>query len=84
VLNKFDFGDGMARYELSENHRGKVHHHHLVCQRCGKIIEYSDLIDDERVLFERLKKILSKKYGFEIKGHILHFYGICSSCKDNL
>ncbi|MBP7796020.1 MAG: transcriptional repressor [Elusimicrobiales bacterium] len=82
VLNKFDFGDGKAKYELSDSHNGKMHHHHLVCNRCGKIVEYSDLIDDEKILFDKLQNILSKKYGFDIKGHTLHFYGLCPKCKN--
>ena len=34
VVQKFDFGDGKARYELTKNPQKKEHHHHLVCMLC--------------------------------------------------
>lgn len=79
-LNKFDFGDGRARYELIELSE-QEHHHHLVCTKCKRIINYSDFVDEELEFLERAEKGLSKKYNFEIKNHIIQFYGICDKCK---
>jgi len=45
LVFKFDFGDGRARYELSEGPKGARHHHHLVCTDCGRAIDYTDFID---------------------------------------
>lgn len=81
LIYKFDFGDGRARYELIEGPKGKEHHHHLVCTECGRVIDYTDFIDDELELLKRTEKELSKKYNFEIKGHLIQFYGLCESCR---
>jgi Fur family ferric uptake transcriptional regulator len=78
---KFDFGDGRARYELSESPKGIGHHHHLVCSGCGRIIDYTDFIDEEVELLKRTEKGLSKKYNFKITSHMLQFHGRCGKCK---
>ena len=81
LVLKFDFGDGRARYELSEDPKGVRHHHHLICTRCGRVIDYTDFIDDEMELLNQTEKGLSEKYGFKITNHLMQFYGICSECR---
>ncbi|MDP8212443.1 MAG: transcriptional repressor, partial [Candidatus Zapsychrus exili] len=78
---KFDFGDGRARYELSEGPKGARHHHHLVCTSCGRVVDYTDFIDEEVELLNQTEKGLSKKYDFKITNHLIQFYGLCSECK---
>jgi len=79
VIQKFDFGDGKARYELMIDDKSP-HHHHLVCTVCGKVIDYTDFTDEEKELIERTEKALSEKYKFKIKNHIIQFYGVCNEC----
>lgn len=81
LVNKFDFGDGRARYELEIGVENKEHHHHLVCMVCRRVIDYTDFIDDEVELLTKTEKGLSKKYNFKIKKHIIQFYGICDKCR---
>jgi Fur family ferric uptake transcriptional regulator len=81
LVHKFKFGDGRARYELSEYPKGKEHHHHLVCTGCGKIVNYSDFIEEERKFIKITEDGLSKKFGFKITKHIVHFYGLCNKCQ---
>jgi len=81
LVFKFDFGDGRARYELSEGPKGTRHHHHLVCTKCGRVIDYTDFIDDEIELLSRTEKGLSKKFNFKINNHLIQFYGLCDKCK---
>jgi Fur family ferric uptake transcriptional regulator len=81
IVFKFDFGDGRARYELSENPKGIGHHHHLVCTGCSRIIDYTDFINEEIELLKRTEKELSKKYKFKITNHMIQFYGLCEKCK---
>jgi Fur family ferric uptake transcriptional regulator len=78
LINKFEFGDGQSRYELAWDY--KEHHHHLVCQGCGKIIDYNDFIDDEVKFFDKIQESLSKKYRFNIDSHEVYFYGKCDAC----
>ncbi|MCK9554849.1 transcriptional repressor [bacterium] len=81
LVFKFDFGDGRARYELVEGPNKEVaHHHHLVCTNCKRVIDYTDFIEDEIELLTKTEKGLSKKYNFDIKNHVIQFYGICGNC----
>ncbi|MFH1714979.1 MAG: transcriptional repressor [Elusimicrobiota bacterium] len=82
MLQKFDFGDGRARYEIVDAADGKNHHHHLVCTECKRIIDYKDFIDEEVELLTKTEKGLSKKYKFEIKNHLIQFSGVCSECRN--
>ena len=82
LVFKSDFGDGRARYELAEGPKGINHHHHLVCTNCGRVIDYTDFIDDEVELLRRTEKGLSMKYDFKITNHLIQFYGLCDKCKD--
>ena len=81
LVFKFDFGDGRARYELSEGPKGARHHHHLVCTGCGRVVDYTDFIDEEVELLNQTEKGLSKKYNFEIMNHLIQFYGLCENCR---
>ena len=81
VVFKFDFGDGRARYELSKGPKSVLHHHHLVCTNCARVIDYTDFIDDETELLQRIEKGLSKKYNFKITSHLIQFYGLCDKCR---
>lgn len=80
IVFKFDFGDGRARYELSEGPKNIGHHHHLVCTGCGRIIDYTDFVDEEIELLKRTERGLSRKYNFKITNHLIQFYGLCDRC----
>ncbi|MFH1729622.1 MAG: transcriptional repressor [Pseudomonadota bacterium] len=81
VVFRFDFGDNRARYELIEKEKGMGHHHHLVCSKCSAIIDYNDFLAEEVKFLEDIESGLSKKYNFEIKNHLIQFYGLCENCK---
>lgn len=59
------------RYE--HHHLGR-HHDHLICTKCGKIIEFRN----ENV--ERLQIKIANELGFHILQHKMEIYGICSEC----
>ncbi len=80
LVYKYDFGDGRARYELSEGPKGAKHHHHLICTKCNRVIDYTDFIDEEVELLNQTEKGLSKKYDFKITNHLIQFYGLCNAC----
>jgi Fur family ferric uptake transcriptional regulator len=80
LVYKFDFGDGRARYELAEGPKGPHHHHHLICTKCNRIINYTDFIDEEMELLKQTEKGLSKKYDFTITNHLIQFFGLCKEC----
>ncbi|MCX7991195.1 MAG: transcriptional repressor [Proteobacteria bacterium] len=65
------FGDGQARFEPSKQ---TSHHDHLICEKCGKILEFYDSN------LEKIQEEISKKFGFTIKRHDLQIYGLCKKC----
>ena len=65
------FGDGQTRYELSS---GEEHHDHLICTRCGVIVEFEN---DE---IESLQDAVAKAHGFVIETHRLEIFGTCPKC----
>ena len=75
VLVKIDFGDGCARYELNTADPTVHHHHHLICVKCKKVIEFED------DLLEDLEATISKKSGFQILNHEVQFFGYCKDCQ---
>lgn len=80
MIYKIEFGDGRARYELSEKTGDKEHHHHVVCTQCGKIINYNDFSETEVQAICGLQKELEKKYRFCIQHHSVQYYGTCYTC----
>ena len=71
IAREIHFGDGQTRYE--HLHAGE-HHDHLVCTRCGAIMEF------ENETIEKLQAEVAKNHGFTILTHKLELYGICSKC----
>jgi Fur family ferric uptake transcriptional regulator len=65
------FRDGEARYESSEGH----HHDHLICEGCGKIVEF------EEARIEKLQAEVAERLGFELSGHKMELYGRCANCR---
>jgi len=59
------------RYE--HHHLGK-HHDHLICTKCGKIVEFKN---DE---MERLQLKIAAEQGFHMLQHKMEIYGLCSEC----
>jgi Fur family ferric uptake transcriptional regulator len=81
LVCKFDFGDGRARYELCEGPDRTRHHHHLVCTKCKRVIDYTDFIQEEIDLLKRAKEGLSQKFSFKITDHVVQFHGLCDKCQ---
>lgn len=66
------FADGETRYEPTS---GGTHHDHLICQRCGKIIEFEDKA------IETLQNGIAERYRFKIFHHRMELYGLCPDCE---
>jgi len=82
MVQKYDFGEGKARYELTSNPLKREHHHHLVCIKCKTVIDYTNFMNEEIELMKKTEKALSKKHRFQIMHHNIHFYGLCNHCRD--
>jgi Fur family ferric uptake transcriptional regulator len=77
-VTKICIGDGQIRYEFKKE---DDHHHHLICTKCGKIINYSEFVDEELLLVRKTEEKLAKKYDFKIQDHNIEYFGICEKCK---
>ncbi|MFY9213818.1 MAG: Fur family transcriptional regulator [Tissierellaceae bacterium] len=74
IVYKVNFDDGFSRYELNHG-TGDHHHHHLICLKCGKVLEVKlDLLDS-------LEREIEKDGQFSIVDHNVKFYGFCKECK---
>lgn len=80
IITKLTLGDGQSRYEFKSGEK-EEHHHHLVCTNCGKIIDYSEFLDEELRLVRKTEERLAKKYEFKILDHNIEFLGLCEKCK---
>ena len=80
IVTKLAIGDGQSRYEFKSKEKDE-HHHHLICTNCGKIINYSEFLDEELGLVKKTEERLAKKYNFIIQDHNIEFLGICEKCK---
>jgi Fur family ferric uptake transcriptional regulator len=67
-----NFGDGQTRYEAAV---GRDHHDHLICTRCGQIIEF----ENDRI--EQLQDAVAKSHGFKVLSHKMELYGLCVACQ---
>lgn len=71
MVYEIDLGEGRIRYHAE----GSGHHHHLVCQTCGKVI------DIEEATLSSLKDILFRDYGFSADLRHVGIFGLCGNCR---
>lgn len=73
LIQKNQFNDNQSSYEIK-----KQHHDHLICTKCGKIIEFMN--DD----LEALQEKISDKYQFRLDSHVMTLFGVCrdGNCQD--
>ncbi len=64
------FDDGITRYEIPHEH-----HDHLICTRCGKIVEF------ECRMIETAQDEIAARYGFDLLRHRHELYGHCPECQ---
>ena len=72
LARETDFGGSIRRFEHKYKHQ---HHDHLVCLKCGRIIE---VMSPE---IEKLQENLAKKHRFKAVRHRMEIFGLCKNCK---
>ena len=72
LVQRVDFGEGTARYEAA--YGTGEHHHHLVCQDCGKVEAFAD---DE---LEAVLHKVERRTGYSGAGHAVVRRGACRDC----
>jgi Fur family transcriptional regulator, ferric uptake regulator len=74
MVKRFDFGDGVARFELvGEGDDG--HHHHLICTHCAEVVEIGECFPTE------IEQRIANQNGFRSVTHRLEFFGVCPACQ---
>jgi len=70
LVTEIALGDGCVRFHPAE----KGHHHHLVCQKCSKVI------DLPASALDSLEEILLHDYQFKADLKHTAVFGLCSNC----
>lgn len=76
LLRRIEFGQGYFRYERAESQDTADHHHHLVCENCGRIEDFHGCAD-----LAPLTERVATESGFSIARHQLELYGTCAACQ---
>ena len=71
-VQRIDIGAGTSRFEPI--HADGEHHHHLVCDDCGKVEAFAD---DQ---LERALRKVEGRTGYSVAGHDVVLRGACSDC----
>lgn len=74
LVQKLDLGDGRAHYERVDV--ADDHHHHLVCNECGRVEPFAD---DE---LEAALRRVEQDTGFAVASHDVLLRGACDDCRD--
>jgi Fur family ferric uptake transcriptional regulator len=72
LVQRIEVGDGGARFEPIIP--GGDHHHHAVCERCGRLTPFED------AGLERAIKQLSERLRHRVEAHDVLIRGECSRC----
>nr|MBV6628794.1 ferric iron uptake transcriptional regulator [Oceanococcus sp. HetDA_MAG_MS8] len=67
LVTRHNFDGGQAVFELDDGE----HHDHIVCTRCGKVVEFFDEVIEKR------QRDISAEHGFKLHDHSLVLYGEC-------
>jgi Fur family ferric uptake transcriptional regulator len=73
ILRELELAEGHKHYEINQPH--PYHHHHLLCVRCNKTIEFKN----DSVL--KIGSKMAEKEGYHLLDSQLTIHAICPSCQ---
>ncbi len=73
LVQRVDVGSGTARYEPV--HPGGEHHHHVVCDDCGRVEPFTD------PALEHAISSAAGRVGYDVAGHEVVLRGACVNCR---
>ncbi|HIC74539.1 MAG TPA: hypothetical protein EYO92_05530, partial [Candidatus Marinimicrobia bacterium] len=72
LVRRMNIGDGKWRYE----HWLDCHQHdHLICIRCGTIVEFMN------PQIEEIQKDVADKFNYKLVRHVHQLFGLCKQCR---
>jgi len=72
LLHRLDTGEGPSLFEPADPTGD--HHHHLICNRCGRVSAFED------PALERSVRRMTKRLAFRVEGHDVALRGTCMTC----
>jgi Fur family ferric uptake transcriptional regulator len=72
LLQRLEIGQGRSSFERVEP--SGLHHHHLVCERCGRVDPFADSG------LERVISRVSEDASFDVREHEIVLRGLCPRC----
>ncbi len=72
ISGELSLGDTVTRYYPTG---GKEHHDHLICLRCGRVV---NILSSG---IEKTQERLARKNGFLLESHRLDLFGVCGDCR---
>lgn len=69
IVERHNFENNLSVFEIVQDKP----HDHLVCDVCGKIVEFRNEV------MEAEQCNIAEKHGFKLSGHSLVLYGVCNS-----
>jgi len=73
LVQRVDIGDGIARFEPS--HGSGDHHHHLVCDDCGRVDPFFD------PALEQALEGAASRLDSGMRAHEIVLHGSCADCR---
>jgi Fur family ferric uptake transcriptional regulator len=67
----FPAGEGEISYKLCD----PGHHHHLICERCGRVVEIPSCE------IEAWATSAARRRGFSVSSHQADIFGLCADCR---
>ncbi|MFL6561503.1 MAG: peroxide-responsive transcriptional repressor PerR, partial [Bacillus sp. (in: firmicutes)] len=69
LVKELTFGDASSRFDFVTSH-----HYHVICEKCGKIVDFLYPGLDE------VEHLASHVTGFKVENHRMEIYGSCPEC----
>ncbi len=69
LVKELTYGDSSSRFDFVT-----TEHYHVICDRCGKIVDFHYPGLDE------VEQLASHVTGFKVNNHRMEIYGVCADC----
>ncbi len=73
ILRELELAEGHKHYEINQPH--PYHHHHLICVRCSKTIEFKN----DQIL--KIGAKAAQKEGYHLLDCQLSIHAVCPACQ---
>ncbi len=70
LVKELTYGDASSRFDFVTSD-----HYHVICESCGKIVDFSYPGLDE------VEALAAHVTGFKVSHHRMEIYGVCNSCE---